>query len=50
MNIFEALREEHEIQRDLVAKLVETHGDTEERKKIFESRILHFRRSMNLIP
>ncbi|MBO2545622.1 hemerythrin domain-containing protein [Salegentibacter sp. BDJ18] len=36
MNIFEALREEHEIQRDLVAKLVETHGDTEERKKIFE--------------
>lgn len=36
MNIFEALRQEHEIQRDLVAKLVETHGDTEERKKIFE--------------
>ena len=28
MNIFEALRqEEHEIQRHLVAKLVETHGD-----------------------
>ncbi|WP_339647749.1 hemerythrin domain-containing protein [uncultured Salegentibacter sp.] len=36
MNIFEALRQEHEIQRDLVAKLVETQGDTEERKKIFE--------------
>jgi predicted regulator of amino acid metabolism with ACT domain len=36
MNIFEALRQEHEIQRHLVAKLVETHGDTEERKKIFE--------------
>ncbi len=36
MNIFEALRQEHEIQRDLVAKLVETHGDTQERKKIFE--------------
>lgn len=36
MTIFEALRQEHEIQRDLVAKLVETHGDTEERKKIFE--------------
>ena len=36
MNIFEALRQEHEIQRNLVAKLVETHGDTEERKKIFE--------------
>ncbi|MBZ9729321.1 hemerythrin domain-containing protein [Salegentibacter sp. JZCK2] len=36
MNIFEALRQEHEIQRHLVARLVETHGDTEERKKIFE--------------
>jgi predicted metal-binding transcription factor (methanogenesis marker protein 9) len=36
MNIFEALRQEHEIQRDLVKKLVDTHGDTEERKKIFE--------------
>jgi predicted regulator of amino acid metabolism with ACT domain len=36
MNIFEALRQEHEIQRRLVAKLVETHGDTQERKKIFE--------------
>ncbi|MBZ9630200.1 hemerythrin domain-containing protein [Salegentibacter sp. LM13S] len=36
MNIFEALRQEHEIQRHLVAKLVETQGDTEERKKIFE--------------
>ncbi|WP_037320549.1 hemerythrin domain-containing protein [Salegentibacter sp. Hel_I_6] len=36
MTIFEALRQEHEIQRNLVAKLVETHGDTEERKKIFE--------------
>ncbi|MGY5847014.1 hemerythrin domain-containing protein [Salegentibacter sp. HM20] len=36
MTIFEALRQEHEIQRELVAKLVETHGDTEERKKIFE--------------
>ncbi|WP_282018979.1 hemerythrin domain-containing protein [Salegentibacter mishustinae] len=36
MNIFEALRQEHEIQRNLVAKLVETHGDTQERKKIFE--------------
>ena len=35
MNIFEALRQEHEIQRDLVKKLVATHGDTQERKKIF---------------
>lgn len=37
MTIFEALRQEHEIQRDLIAKLVETQGDTEERKKIFET-------------
>ena len=36
MNIFEALRQEHEIQRELAKKLVETHGDTEERKKIFD--------------
>ena len=36
MTIFEALRQEHEIQRHLLAKLVKTHGDTEERKKIFE--------------
>lgn len=36
MNIFEALRQEHEIQRDLIAKLIKTHGDTQERKKIFE--------------
>ena len=36
MNIFEALRQEHEIQRDLVKKLVSTHGDTQERKKIYE--------------
>ncbi|TVZ27610.1 hemerythrin HHE cation binding domain-containing protein [Gillisia sp. Hel_I_86] len=36
MNIFEALRQEHEIQRNLVKKLVSTHGDTQERKKIFE--------------
>lgn len=35
MNIFEALRQEHEIQRDLVKKLVDTHGDTQERKKIY---------------
>ena len=36
MNIFEALRQEHEIQRDLVKKLVTTHGDTPERKPISE--------------
>ncbi len=37
MTIFEALRQEHEIQRELLKKLVKTHGDTEERKKIFEN-------------
>lgn len=36
MTIFEALRQEHEIQRHLISKLIETHGDTEERKKIYE--------------
>lgn len=37
MTIFEALRQEHEIQRDLIQKLIETHGDTEERKKLFKT-------------
>lgn len=36
MTIFEALRQEHEIQRDLIHKLLKTEGKTEERKKIFE--------------
>lgn len=36
MNIFEALRQEHEIQRDLIDKLIKTEGKTEERKEIFE--------------
>ena len=35
MTIFEALRQEHEIQRDLINKLIKTEGKTEERKKIF---------------
>lgn len=38
MNIFEALRQEHEIQRKLAAQLVETaNKDIEDRKKIFEN-------------
>ncbi len=37
MNIFEALREDHEIQRELIKKLVDTSGDTEHRKNLFES-------------
>ncbi|APG59772.1 hemerythrin domain-containing protein [Christiangramia salexigens] len=36
MTIFEALRQEHEIQRDLIDKLVKTEGKTDERKKIFK--------------
>ena len=37
MNIFEALRADHEIQRELIKKLVDTSGDTEHRKNLFES-------------
>lgn len=38
MNIFEALRQEHEIQRKLATQLVETaNGDVEDRRKIFEN-------------
>lgn len=38
MNIFEALRQEHEIQRKLAAQLVDTaNTDIEDRKKIFEN-------------
>lgn len=36
MNIFEALREDHEIQRSLINQLVETSGDTQNRKYLFE--------------
>lgn len=34
-NIFEALREDHDKQRDLADRLLETSGETEERKRIF---------------
>lgn len=38
MNIFEALRQEHEIQRKLAAQLVKTaNADVEDRRKIFEN-------------
>lgn len=37
MTIFEALRQEHEIQRNLIDKLIKTQGKTQERKKIFEN-------------
>lgn len=36
MNIFEALREDHDIQRSLLNELVETSGDTANRKYLFE--------------
>ena len=35
MNIFEALRESHRIQKDLSEQLIHTSGDTPERRKIF---------------
>ena len=34
--VFEALRADHETQRDLAARLVETEGDSDDRAKIFD--------------
>jgi len=36
MNIFEAIREDHEVQRDLLDQLVQTSGDSPERRDIFQ--------------
>ncbi|BBI63131.1 hypothetical protein HSBAA_44370 [Vreelandella sulfidaeris] len=36
MTIFEALRKDHDIQRDLLARLVETHGDSDERDSLYK--------------
>ncbi|WP_447553523.1 hemerythrin domain-containing protein [Vreelandella sp. EE22] len=36
MTIFEALRKDHDIQRDLLARLIETHGDSEERDTLYK--------------
>jgi len=36
MNIFEALRQDHDKQRELLKKLVETHGASEEREAIYD--------------
>ena len=36
MNIFEALRSDHSRQRDLVERLLATHGASEERKDLFD--------------
>ncbi len=35
MNIYEAIKKDHDIQRDLCRKLVETSGDSEQRKSIW---------------
>ncbi len=37
MNIFEALREIHENQRNLSEQLIQTQGLTEERKELFDA-------------
>lgn len=36
MNIFEALRESHDLQRELAEKLIKTSGDTPERRELFD--------------
>ncbi|WP_372762374.1 hemerythrin domain-containing protein [Pseudoalteromonas sp.] len=36
MNIFKALRADHDIQRKLVDALINTHGDTDERKTLMQ--------------
>lgn len=36
MNIFEAIRKDHDIQRDLLDKLVKTSGDTKTRYSFFQ--------------
>lgn len=36
MNIFESIREDHDIQRKLADQLVDTSGDTKTREKLFE--------------
>ncbi|WP_228852128.1 hemerythrin domain-containing protein [Aegicerativicinus sediminis] len=35
MNIFEAIRKDHDIQRDLLAQLIETSGDSKNRDVIY---------------
>ena len=37
MNIFEALRQSHELQRDLAKQLLKTSGDTSERANLFQN-------------
>ncbi len=35
MKIFEALRKDHDVQRDLLKELIQTSGNTEKRKRIY---------------
>ncbi len=37
MTIFEAIRKDHDIQRELCDKLVKTEGDTKTRKQLFDA-------------
>nr|WP_284047385.1 hemerythrin domain-containing protein [Guyparkeria hydrothermalis] len=37
VNIFEALREDHDVQRDLLDQLTQTHGDSERRAKLLQA-------------
>lgn len=37
MNIFEAIRKDHDTQRDLLKKLIDTSGDTKARAQIFKA-------------
>lgn len=36
MNIYKAIKEDHDIQRDLCAKILKTSGDSKERRDIWE--------------
>lgn len=36
MTIFEAIRDDHETQRTLIEQLLETHGDSDDRRELFE--------------
>jgi hypothetical protein len=37
MNIFEALRKDHDVQRKIADAIIETHGDTSKRDEIFSN-------------
>src|SRR5690606_18584187 len=37
MNIFEALRQSHELQRDLASQILKTSGESSERENLFDN-------------